>query len=740
MSKVELDPIASGHNLSKINNNFQKIESELNNKVLYRDSPPGEPNHMKVDLDMNGHSILNANKISTNVLEVGGAPIIPGDSVIDPYYGAKEALRRTYAENGYTLVVGSFEEGGALTSATDVLLHKASGKAYTGSGPFPQDVVAGTDPTSGGFTDKSFVASSRAINASELGLLPGVGNGSGNAEKLNSLNGLPVDELIVDGYYEYTANVIISRPSGQFKLSGNGTLSGVNALISIEGSTTPFGQLTASDVRGGRTVTVADAAGINPGDTICIHNQNPSSFSQHRPIYTAGEYNTVLSKSGNVLTLKNRLMFNYTGLTNIKLFKMSLVKVIHDTVNIRTTGSSVFAMRVKFGDVVVVGGPNVEAIGTTACSAALVYDKCVSVSFDLGNVSNDTALTSTQYGIAFSNTWNAVGYVKSAHAYRHGISTGGDDQDCSIQCNNILIKDGSVISNDPASNIYAADFHGNTMKSYYKDCVIYGDVGLAGENTGCPGSTIYAQRANYPIALHEVYGGVIDISGVRLQLLPSFNFPELVGFQSSTLAGNVDAAFHIKADNMVIELNSGVARIFNILYNQSPTASGASTLSSDGIVFTGDSSGLVSVARLIQQAPGIRPASVKLKNIPQLLSTQSFLALTGTFTGCSVSLPAYTSPQVSLTIAAAGWLSSSGGSPAGYAELFFPSYPTPPAANAVVENAVWSDTIKISAHIEHVLANKVRAYTSTPRSADTVASATTKTVRIAVSYDNVTIP
>lgn len=155
MSKVELDPITSGYNLSKINSNFQRIESELNEKVLYRGPPPGEPNHMNSDLDMNGHSILNANKISTTVLEIGGVPVIPGSVVIDPFRDVREALRRTYAEVGYTLVNGSFEVGGVLTDITDVLLYEASGVAYSGSGPYPQTVAPNTNPTLGGFLDQS---------------------------------------------------------------------------------------------------------------------------------------------------------------------------------------------------------------------------------------------------------------------------------------------------------------------------------------------------------------------------------------------------------------------------------------------------------------------------------------------------------------------------------------------------------------------------------------------------------
>lgn len=73
---------------------------------------------------------------------------------------AREALNRSYAAAGLRLCQypESFENGGTLASATSVLLHEASGKAYSGAGPFPQDVDPDTDPTAGGgFTDKSGV-------------------------------------------------------------------------------------------------------------------------------------------------------------------------------------------------------------------------------------------------------------------------------------------------------------------------------------------------------------------------------------------------------------------------------------------------------------------------------------------------------------------------------------------------------------------------------------------------------
>lgn len=66
----------------------------------------------------------------------------------------REAIRRSYAEAGYNLVNGSFEAGGTLVNANDVLLQEFTGKAFSGpAGTCP----AGT-PTSG------FIDASEAIS------------------------------------------------------------------------------------------------------------------------------------------------------------------------------------------------------------------------------------------------------------------------------------------------------------------------------------------------------------------------------------------------------------------------------------------------------------------------------------------------------------------------------------------------------------------------------------------------
>ena len=60
MAKIDLDTVPSGHlATTNLNDNFQSIEDELNEKVLYRNNPTGESNEMLNDLDMNSNRILN---------------------------------------------------------------------------------------------------------------------------------------------------------------------------------------------------------------------------------------------------------------------------------------------------------------------------------------------------------------------------------------------------------------------------------------------------------------------------------------------------------------------------------------------------------------------------------------------------------------------------------------------------------------------------------------------------------
>lgn len=58
MTDTALTPITSGYNLSKINANFDAIETVINEQMVHT---IGGNNVMQQDLDMNGHDLLNLN-------------------------------------------------------------------------------------------------------------------------------------------------------------------------------------------------------------------------------------------------------------------------------------------------------------------------------------------------------------------------------------------------------------------------------------------------------------------------------------------------------------------------------------------------------------------------------------------------------------------------------------------------------------------------------------------------------
>lgn len=110
MTKITLPDITSGYNLSAINSNFQKVEDELNNKVLYRQVQDGEPNQMKKNLDMNGNDILNADNISTNNLFLDGREVIPEGLVNEAALDALNQFKTDLADVDGVELVG-YKEG-----------------------------------------------------------------------------------------------------------------------------------------------------------------------------------------------------------------------------------------------------------------------------------------------------------------------------------------------------------------------------------------------------------------------------------------------------------------------------------------------------------------------------------------------------------------------------------------------------------------------------------------------------
>ena len=72
MAKITIPDIASQFaSQEALNARFTQVENELNDKVLYRDNPDGEPNAMAQELDMNTNRIINLPEpVNPNVYKI----------------------------------------------------------------------------------------------------------------------------------------------------------------------------------------------------------------------------------------------------------------------------------------------------------------------------------------------------------------------------------------------------------------------------------------------------------------------------------------------------------------------------------------------------------------------------------------------------------------------------------------------------------------------------------------------
>ena len=142
MAKITLSNVSSGYNRQNINTNFEDIETDLQEKVLYRDNPDGEANQMENELDMNSNDIANAKDIYTSKLYLNGvevtalyseAPEAPDDAASITYDNTDSSLVATNVQDAIDEIEGKLakETVFAITDGASVDLDPANGGIQT---------------------------------------------------------------------------------------------------------------------------------------------------------------------------------------------------------------------------------------------------------------------------------------------------------------------------------------------------------------------------------------------------------------------------------------------------------------------------------------------------------------------------------------------------------------------------------------------------------------------------------
>jgi chemotaxis protein histidine kinase CheA len=116
MSKIVLNDVTNLSSLSVINDNFDKIEQELQNKVHYRDNPEGEPNTFENDVDLNGNNIYNVENLTVaNSFTVNGKNI---EEVVDDAIAGIEQSAESAANSATAAANSAASSSSSAASAT----------------------------------------------------------------------------------------------------------------------------------------------------------------------------------------------------------------------------------------------------------------------------------------------------------------------------------------------------------------------------------------------------------------------------------------------------------------------------------------------------------------------------------------------------------------------------------------------------------------------------------------------
>ena len=175
MAKITIPDIASQFaSQEALNARFTQVENELNDKVLYRDNPDGEPNVMAQELDMNTNRIINlpepvAPNDAVRLQDLGSVPLDPS------------AIIETQSES-VTLIAGQT----VVTFSTYSTLQAG----FVASGPDIDDsrLLLGRDFTLIDLANVQLVQSYpagtvlqllRNVTAGEVGVLTGAGSPEG---------------------------------------------------------------------------------------------------------------------------------------------------------------------------------------------------------------------------------------------------------------------------------------------------------------------------------------------------------------------------------------------------------------------------------------------------------------------------------------------------------------------------------------------------------------------------------
>jgi hypothetical protein len=251
--------------------------------------------------------------------------------------------------------------------------------------------------------------------------------------------------------------------------------------------------------KGERQVTFASPPSLVAKDVFIIWNPTDFSFSGFRSNYYAGEFCKVVKVVGSVVTVAANLYESY-AFGDVNIYRLDGITVGLGNVKINGDASDSL-ISIKYGKDCYLKGlrsdhKNNSAISLTTCYNTLIENPTIHNEGDGGD----------DYGIAWTNSQTGRVIGGDIYSRRHAITTGGGAGAGSVPCRDLKFI-GSTLSNDIDSQVFTADFHGNTEDCQYIDCTIYGGATWQGRDNGYVNCDITNFDEGVVIIGAEILGG-----------------------------------------------------------------------------------------------------------------------------------------------------------------------------------------------------------------------------------------
>jgi polygalacturonase len=299
---------------------------------------------------------------------------------------------------------------------------------------------------------------------------------------------LPVGRYMIDAALTIATNVMIRGAERQGAILDFSTATGAFAdLCCIRAwGTTPTALPALSLDASGRTVTFASAPTVAAGDVLRFYDPTAGGWNGCRTEYRQGEFATVESVLGSVVTLRERLYDTYASATAAVTRMGSPISV--QVENLSVVAKSTVSIGVDFkynhqsrlSNVSVSGADNVCV--RVMESVDVVVRGCL---FEM-----ESPLVSSEYGLAIDGSQRV--FVDSCYGFstHHVIKAGGE----TLVNREIHIRDCVAKLITPAAGGSGIDLHGNSEFSSIEGCTTEG-IMVGGNHQRIAANTVTGSRA-----------------------------------------------------------------------------------------------------------------------------------------------------------------------------------------------------------------------------------------------------